>query len=84
MQARSAGDGDDLSLGADAREGFFVQAGRIVVAELADVAGAEAPGLTGNDGCGYLAAGAAWIARNNGPWSRAAEIARAELECPWH
>ena len=57
VQARSAGDGDDLSFGADAREGFFVQAGRIVVAQLADVAGAEAPGLTGNDGGGYLAAG---------------------------
>ena len=52
-----AGDGDDLSFGADARECFFVQAGRIVVAQLADVARADAPGLTGNDGGCYLAAG---------------------------
>ena len=33
-----------------------LEASRVVVAELADVASAEAPGLTGNDGAGYLAA----------------------------
>ena len=38
-------------------ECILVQAGRVVIAELADVAGAQAPGLAGHNGCGYLSAG---------------------------
>jgi len=57
LRTERAGDGDKLSFNAGAREGVAMKAGGVIVAQLADVAGAETPGLAGDDGGGYLAAG---------------------------
>src|SRR3981189_3751356 len=57
LGAGSAWDGDDAGLNAGVREGFSMEGGGEVVAELADVAGAEAPVLAGDYGGGDLAAG---------------------------
>src|SRR5260370_1305934 len=58
--AGGAGDGDDAGvdtgIGAGVGEGFAVKGGGEVVAEFADVAGAEAPVLAGDDGGGDLSA----------------------------
>ena len=58
VQAGSAGDRNDLRFDADAAESILVQARRVVVAELANVACAQAPCLAGQgrDGGGHLAA----------------------------
>ena len=47
----------DCSTNSGVGEGFAVEGGGEVVAELADVAGAEAPVLAGDDGGGDLSAG---------------------------
>jgi hypothetical protein len=47
----------DSTILAGAGEGFAMEAGGIVFAELADVAGGEAPGGAGDDCGGGLAAG---------------------------
>ncbi len=57
LKAGCAGDSDDLCVDARVGEGVAMKAGSVVFAELADVAGAEAPGLAGDDGGGGLAAG---------------------------
>jgi len=61
LRAGGAGDGDDASVdtgfGAGMGEGFAMEGAGEVVAEFADVAGAEAPVLAGDDGGGYLSAG---------------------------
>jgi hypothetical protein len=59
LGAGGAGNGDDAGVdaGASVREGFAVESGGEVVAEFADVTGAEAPVLAGNDRCGNLSAG---------------------------
>ncbi len=61
LGARGAGDGDDAGvdtgIGAGVVEGFAMEGGGEVVAELADVAGLHAPVLAGDDGGGDLSAG---------------------------
>lgn len=52
-----AGDSNDLGLDAGAGEGFAVESGGVVVAELAYVAGAHSPVLTGDYGACNLASG---------------------------
>ena len=57
LGAGAAGNGDELGFDAGSREGLVMEAGGIVVAEFANVAGLEAPVLAGDDGGGDLAAG---------------------------
>ena len=57
LGAGAAGDCDELGLDAGVGEGFAVEGGGCVVAELADVAGGHAPVLTGDNGGCDLAAG---------------------------
>ena len=57
LGAGAFGDGDEAGLDAGAGEFAAMQAGGIVIAELADVAGAQAPLLAGYDGGCDLTAG---------------------------
>ena len=57
LRAGSAGDGDEAGLDAGVGEGLAVEGGGGIVAEFADVAGAESPALAGDDGGGDLASG---------------------------
>ena len=57
LGAGDAGDGDDVGFDTGVGEGFAMESGGEVVAEFADVAGAETPVLTGDDGGGDLSAG---------------------------
>ncbi len=57
LGAGSAGDGDDAGFDAGVGEGFAMEGGGEVVAEFADVAGAQAPVLAGDDGGRDLSAG---------------------------
>ena len=57
LGAGDAGDGDDAGFDAGVGEGFAMEGGGEVVAEFADVAGAETPVLAGDDGGGDLSAG---------------------------
>ena len=57
LGAGSAGDGDDAGFDTGVGEGFAMEGGGEVVAEFADVAGAETPVLAGDDGGGDLSAG---------------------------
>ena len=57
LRAGGVGHGDEAGIDAGAGELAAVERGGLVVAELADVARAEAPGLAGDDGAGGLAAG---------------------------
>ena len=57
LGAGCAGDGDDAGFDTGVGEGFAMEGGGEVVAEFADVAGAEAPVLAGDDGGGDLSAG---------------------------
>ena len=57
LGAGSAGDGDDVGLNSIVGEGFAMEGGGEVIAELADVASAEMPVLAGDYGGGDLSAG---------------------------
>ena len=57
LGAGSSGNGDDVGLYTVVREGFAMEGGGEVVAEFADVAGAEMPVLAGDYGGGDLSAG---------------------------
>ena len=54
--AGRGGDVDEVGFGAGAEKLLRVEAGCLVVAELADIAGAKTPRLAGDDGAGDLAA----------------------------
>ena len=83
VQARAPGTVTIRASAPDAAEGVLVQARRIVVAELAHVAGAQAPGLAGDDGGRHLAAGLRGSIGVVDLGAGLREIARAESECPW-
>ena len=70
--AGCGGDVGQVSFGAGAEKLLRVEAGCVVVAELADIAGAEAPGLAGDDGAGDLAAEHDGAQLRTRPWSRTA------------
>ena len=57
LGAGDSGGGDDVSFDAGVGEGFAMESGGEVVAEFADVTGAQTPLLTGDDRGGDLSAG---------------------------
>ncbi len=57
LLAGAAGRGEEMAFDAGFAELFAVECGRIVVAELADVAGTQAPGLAGDHGGSDLSPG---------------------------
>ena len=57
LRAECIFNGDELGFDAGVCECLAMETGGIVVAKLADVAGAQSPGLAGDDGGGDLAAG---------------------------
>ena len=57
LRAGSSGDVDELSFNTETEELAGVERGCVVVAKLANIAGAEAPGLAGGYGCCDLTAG---------------------------
>jgi len=57
LRTGALGDGDELGLDAGAGELAAVEIGGFVLAELADVSGAQSPVLAGYDRGGYLSAG---------------------------
>jgi hypothetical protein len=57
LGAGAAGDGGDAGFDTGVGEGLVVECGGDIVAQLADIAGAEAPVLAGDDGGGDLSAG---------------------------
>ena len=57
LGAGCSGDGDDTGFDAGVGEGLAMKGGGEIVAELADVAGLEAPELAGDDSGGDLSAG---------------------------
>ena len=57
LGAGDSGGGDDVGFDAGMREGFAMESGGEIVAEFADVTGAQTPLLAGDDGGGDLSAG---------------------------
>ena len=83
LRAGGIRDGDEAGVDAGADECAAMQRGGIVVAELADIAGGQAPCLAGDDGCGDLAAGQDVTRACTQFWSRAGGSWKRESGCQW-